>query len=117
MKRDMDLVRAILIAIEREQNTSITNLQLDDYCGDGNENYHVVLMIDAGLIEGNIISSTGGSAYIINGLTWEGHEFLDAARSESLWKKAKEIVVQRTGSLTIEALKIVLQTQIKDALN
>lgn len=40
-------------------------------------------------------------------LTWEGHEFLDAAREDTRWNKAKEVAA-KTGSLTFSMLKEVL---------
>ena len=41
-------------------------------------------------------------------LTYEGHEFLDAARSDTLWNQGKRAVMQDTGVLTLEGLKICL---------
>jgi RHS repeat-associated protein len=41
---------------------------------------------------------------------------LDAARNDTLWVKAKETVINKTGSLTVEGLKIALSTLIKHAL-
>lgn len=28
---------------------------------------------------------TKGNAWIVQGITWDGHEFLDAARNDGLW--------------------------------
>ena len=33
-------------------------------------------------------------------LTWQGHEFLDAARNEDRWNQAKKTISEKGGSLT-----------------
>jgi hypothetical protein len=49
-------------------------------------------------------------------LTWEGHEFLDAARDDTRWKRAWTIVREKAGSVTVDVLKQVLTSLMKDAL-
>jgi hypothetical protein len=44
------------------------------------------------------------------------NEFLDAARSDTLWNKAKRGIMQDTGVLTLEGLKIALPALVKHAL-
>ena len=51
------------------------------------------IMIDAGLIEGRIsedITSDAPQHSYIHNLTWAGHDFLDAARNDTVWRTAKE---------------------------
>jgi hypothetical protein len=45
-------------------------------------------------------------------ITWEGHEFLDAARSDTVWIKAKNLVLQTAGVITLEAIKVALKQVI-----
>jgi hypothetical protein len=49
-------------------------------------------------------------------LTWEGHEFLDAARKDSLWQKAKALVLEKTGGASLELIKDVLMKLAREAL-
>ena len=49
-------------------------------------------------------------------LTYEGHEFLDAARNDTLAAKAKATAIWDAGALTLEGLKITLTTLIKHKL-
>ncbi len=44
----------------------------------------------------------------IGRLTWADHEFLEAARNETFWKKAKGTVKEKTGGLSFELLKQML---------
>jgi Hypothetical protein (DUF2513) len=55
---------------------------------------HVQLLLDHGLVEGNVISQHLGerqvpSGYFITRLTMSGHDFLDASRENKVWEKAK----------------------------
>jgi len=49
-------------------------------------------------------------------LTWDGHEFLDAARNPSLWERAKCTALKQTGGLSLEVLKSVLIDLAKHAV-
>ena len=105
MKRDMDLVRKILIAVEEG------NVKLDDLEYDRDQiNLHVELMEEHGLVEAVIVPDSDGIEHTIlacsvERLTWEGHDFLDKARNESIWEQAKKKCLEGTGGLTLELLK------------
>lgn len=82
------------------------------------ETYHVRLLIDAGLVDGRIseeITRVAHNAWI-HGLTWEGHDFLDAARDEGLWQKAREKFLKPAGSWTFSILLEWLKAQIRAGL-
>ena len=51
--------------------------------------------------------------YWIHRLTWAGHEFLDAARDETRYRKAVRRVVDCTGGLIFEVLKALLVEEAK----
>jgi len=110
MKRDMDVVRHILFRVEELTPSSVQEGQLvtDDWDADV-ISYHAVLMIDAGLLEGKPIRTMGSQTarVIITGLTWEGHDFLDAIRDDTVWSKTKSKVVETAGSVSLEVLKAV----------
>lgn len=117
MKREMDLVRAILLKSEESENTKgFVDLELDGF-DNAQISYHVVIMEDAGLIKAMNLTTTQGVKWRPVSLTWAGHEFLDLAKNENIWNKAKKIVLSKTGSLTIEAMKISLSLLIKQALS
>ena|ERR1019366_2380837 len=84
MKRDINIVRELLLRSEAAESPFAVSGVI--------ETYHVRLMIDAGLIDGRIseeITATAHNAWI-NRLTWAGHEFLDAARDEVLWRRVRD---------------------------
>jgi len=67
--------------------------------------YHIMLLHQAGLIEALDLSDSEGIDWRPSCLTWNGHEFLDAYRQDTLWNKAKSFVLEKTGALGMEALK------------
>jgi hypothetical protein len=91
MKRDMDIIRLLLL----EQETGEGHEDLATY-DEPLVVYNAALMLDAGFIEGSIISGADGSpsAVVIIRLTWAGHDFLDSIRDPSVWKSAKDKVLK-----------------------
>jgi hypothetical protein len=65
--------------------------------------YHLALLIDAGLTKGTVSHGPGEVPLrvITTNLTWEGHEFLDAIRSQEVSNKTKDTLVEitKTGPL------------------
>lgn len=111
MKRDADKIREIALATEalavgeRLESTDAI------FCA------HVQWMKDAGLIEARVIPyQEGNTAAVVFRLTWDGCDFLDAARSETLWAKAKESVINPSASWTFDILKEWLVAEIKNGL-
>ena len=103
MKRDMDLIRKILIKIEKEYDGS-RPIQVDPIEGHDRSDveYNLGLLVDAGYVK-----PLKSLSYLVRGITWDGHEFLDAVRSDDVWSKVREklAVLGETASLaTIKAL-------------
>lgn len=46
-------------------------------------------------------------------LTWQGYEFLEAARSESGWENGKQVVLSKIGGLSFELIKAYLMCEAK----
>jgi predicted transcriptional regulator len=108
MKRDMELVRQILIAIEEQSaETSRSRLSIEGYSKEV-INYHIMLLKEAGLIEARGTHGTSTTSWTPTRLTWAGHEFLDAARNESVWNNTKEVVKDKGGAIPFEVLKDLL---------
>jgi hypothetical protein len=51
----------------------------------------------------------------ITNLTWAGHEFADAARDETRWKKAMGFVKEKGGAVTIGVLTQLLISLMRGA--
>ena len=113
MKRDMDLVREILLNVEALPfDGGFHDITID---GHTNEEitYHVMLLDEAGFIEAQDLTTMDGICWKPKRLTYAGHEFLDAARSDTVWQKAKAWTLKSTGTLTLEGLKLALPHVVK----
>lgn len=114
MKRDMDIIREILLRLEQHD-------YIDEIEGHSAKEiaYHVSLLEGAGLVTQDIYSNLFLNGSMLDGIriTWAGHEFLDSSRNASVWKKAKDIAIEKTGALSFEVLKTVLVQLGKDAIS
>jgi hypothetical protein len=104
MKRDMDLIRQIL------NNAEARNFEDGEppepcHAQTVEEAYQIVLMNDAGLVQADCVSEAGTPvSAVIFRLTWAGHDFLDAARNDTIWNKAKETILKPGVSWTFSIL-------------
>ncbi|EOI8060642.1 DUF2513 domain-containing protein, partial [Vibrio parahaemolyticus] len=89
MKRDMELIRKLLLTIEENPR----QLEVEGY--DKNQvKYHALLLIEAGFLDGNVSDTLANTSVVpsfvsVNRLTWDGHEFLDNIRKEEVWNTIK----------------------------
>jgi hypothetical protein len=113
MKRDMELIRLLLLDTEGGES------QIDfGIFTEQQRIYHAAILIEAGLIDGVIRKDENGlpSGAVRLRLTWAGHEFLDAARNETIWKKAGEKIKQTGVQVTVSVLEELLKKLLKDSL-
>ena len=105
MKRDTNLIRAILLTVEEtDERQGLLNpsFQRDGENIPANEvTYHIGLLNERGLIKAVKLDS----GWLIEALTWEGHEFLDAAKNEGVWKRVQKTVNEKGGSLPFDVVK------------
>jgi hypothetical protein len=101
MKRDLDLIRKLILAVEELPTGSVlSDMEIDGYSAE-QMGYHSYLVVNAGLAEGidvETMMDTSPNWQIIN-LTAAGHDFADAARSEVNWKKATVLAGVVKGTL------------------
>lgn len=105
MKRDMELIRLLLLKVEGEEPKP----DLSGYT-QKQQGYHLAKLIEAGLVNGEISRDNNGNATgaVPIELTWDGHEFLDAARSDKVWNRALSKVKSEGVGVSIGVLKELL---------
>jgi hypothetical protein len=117
MNRDMEAIRNIVIAIKNATSTvdTVEGVKDDVF------KFNAMLLIEAGLAKGtskqNSRTSTAiPDVVIIHRLTWEGFDFADAIKDDTIWEKAKEIILKPTCSWTFGILLEYLKQEIKTKL-
>jgi len=107
MKRDWDIIRDILLKLEAKDEV----VTLNDFSEEKAReySYHVELLIEAKLLRGEMDSAIGLniSDFSIESLTWEGHDFLDAIKSDTVWVKIKSVLAKQGLGMTFEIVKKV----------
>lgn len=109
MQRNMDLVRTILMRME-DNPSGWAPQDLGIKAFSPNEiGYHCHIMIQEGLIEGIDVTNmhSSGPEARPTRLTWKGHEFLDLARDQDRWNRARATVA-KVGSAPIAVWTKVL---------
>lgn len=114
MIRDPELIRKILLRVEElPTGQFLSNINIDGYNPDVICE-HVQLLKEAKFIDAQI-SHTRSQAgvlivdnYVINRLSNDGHDFIENAKSDTVWKKAREQVTEKTGDVSLTVLKAVL---------
>ena len=115
MRRDMELVRKMVLAVEARPAGHAPALHIDGY-DDAQVGYHAYLLVDSGLAAGFNDGDQGspGPTYRITRLTSAGHDFAESARNEHIWDEVTE-QVRKKGlvSATIDVFKKLLDKQIR----
>ena len=120
MRRNMDLIRNILLYFEDRESFAVDrDPQIEGY--DKNTiQYHLQLLAQADLIVYEASRSSTNPERLIEvyplALSWAGHEFLDAARNDTLWNKAKGRLLEVTGGLSLGLLQALLTHYAKQGL-
>jgi hypothetical protein len=107
MKRDIDLVRQLLLDIEaRGADCSMSVLRTgSDNDADERVRYHLRLLVDAGYLQE--VDRTSAGVPCLR-LTDAGHELIELARSEACWREAKGACQERTGGLALAVVRGIL---------
>jgi hypothetical protein len=116
MKRDMELIRKLVLALEACDGFAPA-ISVEGYTPQ-QIGYHSHLMGEAGLAhvsDATNFESVGPMADLMY-LTWEGHEFADAARDENRWNKAKDLVKDKAGAVTVGVFTQLLTWLAKSSL-
>ena len=116
MKRDFDLIRAILLDIEC--NVPAVPIKYGynfDHSDRDAVAFALHLMEQRGLIEAFHNKEMGlhdADKYLQVKLTWEGCDFLDTIRDDEIWRKTKE-GVRQAGGFSFELMKALAKGMIK----
>lgn len=117
MKRDMDLIRELLVAIEDNPKLDGSNwILFYDPKELGIENhtakevaYHLNLLIEAGFVRGKVSADLMPE---LARLTWDGHEFLANIKDAGIWGKTKA-KIKDLPSVALSVVAAIAQAEVK----
>jgi len=120
MKRDMDLIRDLLLEVEGNPlydgtkwvhpvNPSELNIKNHSREEVG---YHLTMLIEEGFIKGKSGMET---IPVINKLTWKGHELLDDIRDQQIWAQTKKRT-EGLASVGIQFIWEIAKAEIRNKL-
>ena len=124
MKRDLDLIREIMLVLEDKmeygknfKSTQLIEIMQDKIFSAEKLAYHVGLLVENDFIKAKEYKYQSGEPtdYLINTITSQGQDFIDTIRQDTTWNKIKEKVSNIGGyslSLFIDIGKEYLKKQI-----
>lgn len=113
MTRDMDLIREILLEVEKAPAMQMWNSRPLLGHDDKEVFAHVKLAEDAGLLVASFMTGYGA---VVQRITNSGYDFLEASKQTTLWERAKHQLISNGLPITVATIKTVLQTLVNDAL-
>jgi len=109
MKRNMELIRKILITIEESDVTQgWVPLDFEEY-PDDEVSYHVKILFERGIIDATNCSSMNSFSWKAKCITWDGHDFIEAIRDDGRWEEVKDWIKSAGKNLTIETIIIAVK--------
>ncbi|GHT12324.1 hypothetical protein FACS1894170_07000 [Planctomycetales bacterium] len=110
MKLEINIIKSLLADIENSADypepfiiNKVDGVEADSVT----INYHLVLMIEAGLISGLEKINHDKRYVLVERMTWAGHDFLANAKNPDIWKRFEE-ASSSFGSFSINILQSAL---------
>jgi hypothetical protein len=111
MKRDMNLVREIMLQLRDFEHSYAPDIKVVGY-SEEQIGFHSLLMYEAGLIDAVLDGSLAlEHSADPRRLTWAGYEFIDNAQDPKVWGQAKE-AVDKLGAVSFSVWASVLATLV-----
>lgn len=120
MQRDMDLMRLVVLRVEKDHQGPNDLVEYQDFNHDmvidgftpAQVEYHLKQAIQSGLFD---MPNNVGGYYIFTGLTPTGHDFADSVRDEKIWKMTKEGALS-AGGFTFDLLGQLAKGLVKQQI-
>jgi len=104
MKRDMELIKQLLLLIEEQADGGL-QLEIPQDIDRKVAVKHLNMLEEAGLVKNNIQYGDNYPVCIFSSLTWEGHDFLENIKNDTVWNKLKEMIKEKSGELSWAVIK------------
>lgn len=97
-----DVLKYLEKNLSYDKRIDSNEIKIEDYSPDDIA-YHIEMLNDAGFIKADDLTSFGDKYkdYLVERLTYSGHEFLAAIKSDTVWNK----MLEGAGMVGIEVIK------------
>ena len=114
MKRDLELIRKILLNVEADKYAYGASVRVEGY-PDEIVGQHVALLLDAGLVEGRLrmTDAYGIVGAMIDRLTNSGHDFCAAIHEDTIWNKVRAKVIKPGIAFSLKLVMEMVQELVK----
>lgn len=105
VKRDLDLCKSMLEELEKGSPILCFPDRPEAEVLD-----HFAMLCEAALLQGQVFRGASGEIHAASfeRLSWDGHNFLEAARNEDTWAKVKDRILSTGGAWTLDLVKALL---------
>lgn len=116
MKRNLDLIRTILLCLEEanpNELLTVSSFVTDEY-DEHTISLHIKLLLDCNYIEATPVRyiSMQFDDFRISRITSSGYDYLDSVRNENVWTKTKEKISEVGESVSLDVVKKVASSTI-----
>lgn len=111
MRRDSDLIRSIMLAVEKDAHCEVLRLPAIEGYDDEAVHFHTRLLIEKGFLKTFFPDRSRVQPWTCIRLTWEGYDFLDAIRDPVVWRRVKHSAA-KVGSWSIDTLAAIAKSVI-----
>ena len=116
MKRNLDLIRNILLTIEETEANNPLSVQsfVNDEYDEHAISLHIKLLLDCGYIEASPFRYIGMQYddFRILRITSSGYDYLDSVRNDTVWTKTKEKISEVGESVSLDLVKKIASSAI-----
>lgn len=124
MKRDMDMVRDLLLRIEAgktvfqildPESASAIGIEPDEPMTREEADklsLHLELLANAGFIG---VERLSGGYWQVSDISWPGHDFIDSVRDPKIWQATKDAAT-KAGGFSVDLLKGLAKGLVKTQL-
>jgi len=120
MKRDMELIRKIILKIEdHPSGWAPSDLTIEGFSRE-QIGYHCYLIVDSGLAAGTDVTAleSDGPEYRVTHLTAAGHDFAESSRNQYVWEVVMADMREKGfSSVALDLVKKLLDKQVRKKLD
>ena len=110
MKRNPDLIRDLMLALEAAEGAELLRLPMLAQYRAHQVEHHFRLLVEADLATAGYTSSDG-RRWIAVRLTWPGHDYLDKIRDPQIWHHTKA-AMSKAGTWSLETMGAIAKAAI-----